>query len=158
MPILGVGMLAGIISNYLQVGFLFSTEVIKPKLEKLDPIKGFKRIYSIRALVELLKSILKIGFVGFATFIALWMHFDEILRLPLLTAEETLHFVANMTLIMGLYAAGALLILAGLDYMYQKFDYEKTYGCLNKTSKMSIKSEGDLPIKSKIKQRQRKWP
>ena len=64
MPILGVGMLAGIISNYLQVGFLFSPEVIKPKLEKLDPIKGFKRIYSIRALVELLKSILKIGFVG----------------------------------------------------------------------------------------------
>ena len=60
MPILGVGMLAGIISNYLQVGFLFSTEVIKPKLEKLDPIKGFKRIYSIRALVELLKSILKL--------------------------------------------------------------------------------------------------
>ncbi|BBP89373.1 hypothetical protein BsIDN1_29910 [Bacillus safensis] len=40
MPILGVGMLAGIISNYLQVGFLFSPEVIKPKLEKLDPIKG----------------------------------------------------------------------------------------------------------------------
>ena len=70
------------------------------------------------------------------------MHFDEILRLPLLTAEETLHFVANMTLIMGLYAAGALLILAGLDYMYQKFDYEKTCGCPNKTSKMSIKIRG----------------
>ncbi|MBG9817080.1 flagellar biosynthesis protein FlhB [Bacillus safensis] len=156
MPILGVGMLAGIISNYLQVGFLFSPEVIKPKLEKLDPIKGFKRIYSIRALVELLKSILKIGFVGFATFIALWMHFDEILRLPLLTAEETLHFVAKMTLIMGLYAAGALMILAGLDYMYQKFDYEKNL----RMSKQDIKdeykkSEGDPLIKSKIKQRQR---
>lgn len=156
MPILGVGMLAGIISNYLQVGFLFSTEVIKPKLEKLDPIKGFKRIYSIRALVELLKSILKIGLIGFATFIALWMHFDEILRLPLLTAEETLHFVANMTLIMGLYAAGALMILAGLDYMYQKFDYEKNL----RMSKQDIKdeykkSEGDPLIKSKIKQRQR---
>ena len=43
-------------ANYLQIGFLFSTESIQFKLEKLDPIKGFKRIFSMRAIVELLKS------------------------------------------------------------------------------------------------------
>jgi flagellar biosynthetic protein FlhB len=48
----------------MQVGFLFAPEAIKPDLKKLDPLKGFKRIYSIRAIVELLKSILKIVIVG----------------------------------------------------------------------------------------------
>ncbi len=80
-PILLVALVAGVVSNYMQVGFLFSAEVIQPKLEKLDPIKGFKRIYSMRAIVELIKSILKITVVGFAAFAVLWSHYGEILRL-----------------------------------------------------------------------------
>ncbi len=155
-PILLVALIAGVASNYLQVGFLFSAEAIQPKLEKLDPIKGFKRIYSMRAIVELIKSILKITVVGFAAFAVLWLHYGEILRLPLLTPAEVLSFVSKLTLWMGLSGAGALLILAGLDYLYQRFDYEKNI----KMSKQDIKdeykkSEGDPIIRSKIKQRQR---
>lgn len=136
-PILLVALVAGVVSNYMQVGFLFSAEVIQPKLEKLDPIKGFKRIYSMRAIVELIKSILKIVVVGFAAFAVLWPHYGEILRLPLLTPEEALSFVSKLTLWMGLSGAGALLILAGLDYLYQRFDYEKNI----KMSKQDIKDE-----------------
>lgn len=136
-PILLVALVAGVVSNYMQVGFLFSAEVIQPKLEKLDPIKGFKRIYSMRAIVELIKSILKIVVVGFAAFAVLWLHYGEILRLPLLTPEEALSFVSKLTLWMGLSGAGALLILAGLDYLYQRFDYEKNI----KMSKQDIKDE-----------------
>ena len=55
-PIMVVALVAGIVANYLQFGFLFTTETIKFKLEKIDPIKGFKKIFSIRAIVELLKS------------------------------------------------------------------------------------------------------
>ncbi|MGF7533182.1 flagellar biosynthesis protein FlhB [Bacillus mexicanus] len=155
-PILLVALIAGVASNYLQVGFLFSAEAMQPKLEKLDPIKGFKRIYSMRAIVELIKSILKITVVGFAAFAVLWLHYGEILRLPLLTPAEVLSFVSKLTLWMGLSGAGALLILAGLDYLYQRFDYEKNI----KMSKQDIKdeykkSEGDPIIRSKIKQRQR---
>lgn len=155
-PIMLVALIAGVISNYMQVGILFSAEVIKPDLKKLSPLKGFKRIYSMRAIVELLKSILKIAVVGFAAFLVLWTHYGEILRLPLLTPEEVLSFVSKLTLWMGLSGAGALMVLAGLDYLYQKFDYEKNI----RMSKQDIKdeykkSEGDPIIKSKIKQRQR---
>ncbi|MCY8498725.1 flagellar biosynthesis protein FlhB [Bacillus atrophaeus] len=155
-PIMLVALIAGVISNYMQVGFLFSAEVIKPDLKKLSPLKGFKRIYSMRAIVELLKSILKIAVVGFAAFLVLWTHYGEILRLPLLTPEEVLSFVSKLTLWMGLSGAGALMVLAGFDYLYQKFDYEKNI----RMSKQDIKdeykkSEGDPIIKSKIKQRQR---
>jgi flagellar biosynthetic protein FlhB len=55
----------------------------------------------------------------------LWLHYGDILRLPLLTPAEVLTFVSKLTLWMGLAGSGALMLLAGLDYLYQRFDYEK---------------------------------
>ncbi|WNS77190.1 flagellar biosynthesis protein FlhB [Bacillus sp. DTU_2020_1000418_1_SI_GHA_SEK_038] len=155
-PIMLVAMLSGIVSNYAQVGFLFSTEAIQPKLEKLDPIKGFKRIFSVRAIVELLKSILKIGFVGIITFLVLWSRIDEILILSQKTVGAALATIGSLTVQMGLYASGALLFLSILDFLYQKYDFEKNI----RMSKQDIKDEyknieGDPLIKSKIKQKQR---
>lgn len=155
-PIMIVAMIAGIFANYIQFGFLFSTETIQPKLEKLDPIKGFKRIFSLRAIVELFKSILKISLVGFVTFAVLWARKDEILILAQKSVGAGLVTIANLTLQMGFIAAGVLLFLALLDYLYQKYDFEKNL----RMSKQDIKdeyknSEGDPLIKSKIKQRQR---
>ena len=155
-PVMGVALVAGVLANYLQVGFLFSTEAIQMKLNKLDPIQGFKRIYSMRAIVELLKSLLKISFVGFVTFSVLWLDIENVLRLSQMTVEQSLVYIATLTVKMGLFASAALLLLSLLDYLYQRYDYEKNL----KMSKQDIKdeykkSEGDPLIKSKIKQRQR---
>ncbi|MBS4189246.1 flagellar biosynthesis protein FlhB [Bacillus sp. FJAT-49705] len=155
-PIMLVAMVGGIIANYMQVGFLFSTEAIQPKLEKLDPIKGFKRIFSVRAIVELLKSILKISFVGLVTFMVLWNRIDEILILSQKSVGAAMVTIGSLTVQMGLFASGALLFLSLLDYLYQKYDFEKNI----RMSKQDIKDEyknieGDPLIKSKIKQRQR---
>ncbi|XJZ28513.1 flagellar biosynthesis protein FlhB [Bacillota bacterium Lsc_1132] len=155
-PIMLVALVAGVAANFFQVGFMFTSEAIQPKLEKINPISGFKRIFSMRAIVELLKSILKIGFVGIVTFAILWKRMDEILVLsqkPIGTALATL---SSLTVQMGLYASGALLFLAVLDFLYQKYDFEKNI----RMSKQDIKdeyknSEGDPQIKSRIKQRQR---
>lgn len=155
-PIMIVAMLAGVIANYMQFGLLFSTEAIQPKLEKLDPIKGFKRIFSIRAIVELFKSILKISFVGVVAFSILWLRKEEILILAQKTVGASLVTIASITIQMGLIASAALLFLSVLDYFYQKYDFEKNI----RMSKQDIKdeyknTEGDPLIKSKIKQRQR---
>jgi flagellar biosynthetic protein FlhB len=155
-PIMGIALVAGVLGNYLQVGFLFSTEAIQMKLNKLDPIQGFKRIYSMRAIVELLKSLLKISFVGLVTFAVIWFDMENVLRLSQMTVEQSFQFIASLTVKMGLFASAALLLLALLDYLYQRYDYEKNL----KMSKQDIKdeykkSEGDPLIKSKIKQRQR---
>ncbi|KAB7708066.1 flagellar biosynthesis protein FlhB [Bacillus aerolatus] len=155
-PIMVVALLAGVAANYLQVGFLLTGEPIKPKLEKLDPIKGFKRIFAVRALVELLKSMLKITFVGAVTFFILWTNIEEVLKLSFKSIADALQTVGSLTLQMGAAASGALLFLALLDYLYQKYDFEKSI----RMSKQDIKDEyknieGDPLIKSKIKQRQR---
>ncbi len=155
-PIMLVALIAGVAANYFQVGFLFSPESIQMKLEKIDPIKGFKRIFSLRSVVEFLKSILKLSIVGVITFLILWNRMDEILILSQKTIGTALSVLANLTVQMGLFAAGALLFLSLLDYLYQKYDFEKNIRMSKQDLKDEFKnSEGDPLIKSKIKQKQR---
>ena len=80
-PVFVVAVVAGMLSNIMQVGFMFSPESIQLKLDKLDPIKGAKRIFSLRAIVELLKSILKISIIGFVAFYVLFKRMDEMMVL-----------------------------------------------------------------------------
>jgi flagellar biosynthesis protein FlhB len=155
-PIMLVAFLAGLFSNYIQVGVMFTTKPLEPKLEKIDPIKGFKRIFSLRAIVELLKSILKISFVGAITFVILWMNIDQVLSLSFKSVGDSLATMASLTVQMGIAASLALLFLSLFDFLYQKYDFEKNI----RMSKQDLKDEhknieGDPLIKSKIKQRQR---
>ena len=136
-PILAAALIAGVAANYMQIGFMFSTETIQLKLEKLDPIKGFKRIFSIRAIVELLKSILKISVVGLVTFIVIWQRMDEIMVLSKKSIGNAMTTLADITVKVGIYASIALLVLSLLDYLYQKYDYEKNI----RMSKQDIKDE-----------------
>lgn len=155
-PIMLIALVAGVFSNFIQVGALFSTEAIQMKLDRLDPLQGFKRIYSLRAVVELLKSMLKIIFVGAIAFAVLWIEKDHILSIARLHIEDSLAMVGSLIVKLGLFVSIALIFLAVLDYMYQKFDFEKNI----RMSKQDIKdeykkSEGDPLIKSKIKEKQR---
>lgn len=155
-PIMLIAIIAGVASNLLQVGFLFTTEPLKFDLKKIDPIQGAKRIFSIRALVELLKSLLKIACIGTITFSVIWLYKDEMLMTAFTNAENALAFFARVTSIMAFAAIIALLLLAVFDYAYQRFDFEKNM----RMSKQDIKDEyknveGDPLIKSKIKEKQR---
>lgn len=155
-PMMLVTILAAIFSNYLQVGFLFAPEAIKFKLSKLDPIKGFKRIFSVRALVEFLKSMMKILLVSLVTGGVLWIFMEDLLQLGLFSIEDGMGLVGYLIVVMGLAVALLLIFLSVLDYMYQKYDHEKNI----KMSKQDVKdeykkSEGDPLIKSKIKEKQR---
>jgi flagellar biosynthesis protein FlhB len=155
-PIMGIAILAGFLANYMQIGFLFSTEPLKFNLKKIDPIQGAKRIFSVRALVELVKSILKIIVIGTVTFFVLWLNKDDMMLMALKDVESSLSFFGKITVTMGLSASIALLAIAVLDYMYQRYDYEKNI----RMSKQDIRDEyknmeGDPKIKGKIKERQR---
>lgn len=155
-PVFLITIVAGFASNLMQIGFLFTTEPLKLDLKRLDPIQGAKRIFSIRALVELLKSLLKIVFIGSITFFVIWLYKDEMMMLSFKTAENALAFFGRITVIMAISATIALLFLAVFDYAYQRYDYEKNM----KMSKQDIKDEyknmeGDPLIKSKIKEKQR---
>lgn len=155
-PVFAISFVIAVVANVAQVGFMFSTESITFKLNRLDPISGFKRIYSLRAIVEFLKSLLKIAAVGFCTFLILYMNIDEIMAIGQKTLGDSLVTIGKITLEMGISASIVLLILALLDFMYQKYDYEKNIRMTKKEVKDEYKkTEGDPLIKSKIRERQR---
>ncbi|WP_153731293.1 flagellar biosynthesis protein FlhB [Sporosarcina obsidiansis] len=156
LPIMIIAVIASIAANLIQFGLLFTGEPLKFDLKKIDPIKGLKRIFSIRAIVELLKSILKISFIGTVTAMIIWMNLGQVLDLAFRTPQMTLLTIAKLVGLMGIVASFVLLFISILDFLYQKFDYEKNL----RMSKQDIKDEhknmdGDPLIKSRIKQRQR---
>ncbi|GAB4072535.1 flagellar biosynthesis protein FlhB [Barrientosiimonas marina] len=155
-PVMLAAILAGLAANLTQIGFLFTTEPLSPDLNKINPIQGAKRIFSARALIELLKSLLKITFIGATTFLIIWIFKGDLFMLAFKTADNAVAFFKRVTIIMGVAAGLALLCLSVLDYVYQKYDFEKNIKMSKKDVKDEHKNmEGDPQIKSKRQQQQR---
>ncbi|GED70224.1 flagellar biosynthetic protein FlhB [Brevibacillus reuszeri] len=155
-PVLALSFLVAFGVNYMQVGWHISTEALQMKLEKLDPIKGAKRIFSMRSIVELLKSILKISAGIYVAYTILWNEIEQILQLSLKSLGNVLSFTAAEVAKLGIYLGLLLFILAILDYAYQRYEHEKNL----RMSKQDLKdehkqAEGDPLIKGKIRERQR---
>src|SRR5699024_1278544 len=136
-PMMLVVAIVSIASNLLQVGVLFTSEPLKLDLKKINPISGAKRIFSIRAIVELLKSLFKIVVIGIITFSVILIYKDDMMQLALKSPENAVQFFGNTTIVMGIAATIALLFLSFLDYIYQKYDFEKNI----RMSKQDIKDE-----------------
>lgn len=156
LPIMVVAMIAGIGANYFQFGLLFTTETLKIDLKKMDPIKGIKKIISVRSIVNLVKSLLKVTLIGTVTTVVIIFYLEDVLSLALHSPAQILATVSYLSAMMGIAASFMLVVIALFDYLYEKFEYEKQL----KMSKQDLKdeyknSEGDPLIKSKIKQRQR---
>ena len=64
-------LIAAFLGNVMQVGVMFSSESLMPQISKIDPIKGFKRLFSLRSIAELIKSIFKICIVGIVAYIVI---------------------------------------------------------------------------------------
>ncbi|WP_079529861.1 flagellar biosynthesis protein FlhB [Halobacillus hunanensis] len=155
-PIMGIAMVAGIVSNLIQVGVMFTGEPLKFDLKKLDPIQGAKKIFSARALVELVKSLLKITMISVITFAIIWVNKGPLMMASQKSVEAALAFFGRITILMGLASGLALLCLSVLDYIYQRYDHEKNIRMSKKDVKDEHKNmEGDPLIKAKIKEKQR---
>ncbi len=156
LPIGVIAVAFGILGNFVQIGSLFTTEPLKMKLERINPIQGAKKIFSLRSLVELVKSLIKIAIISTAAFGILWSRKDELFLLSQKSLGQSLAYLGGLTFQLGLSAAIILLFLSILDYMYQRYEFEKSIRMSKQDIKDEMKkSEGDPLIKSKIKERQR---
>ncbi|AIQ47847.1 flagellar biosynthesis protein FlhB [Paenibacillus sp. FSL R7-0273] len=156
-PLLGITFVLALIANYAQVGFMATGEGITPKFSKINPIKGFKNIFSMRSFVEFLKSIFKLVIITYLVYSTLWGEKESFASLSRIDAEGTFNFAAKLTMNLGIKIGVALFIMAVFDYMYQKYEHEKSL----RMSKQDIKDEykkmeGDPIIKGKIRERQRR--
>ena len=90
LPIMLFVMVAGIVANLMQVGFLTSIDPIKPDFKRLNPIEGFKRIFSVRTLVDLFKNILKLGLVAYIAYSYINSNIGKILSVPQMSVSRVL--------------------------------------------------------------------
>ncbi|WP_201756833.1 flagellar biosynthesis protein FlhB [Isachenkonia alkalipeptolytica] len=155
-PLFLATVIIGFSASYFQVGPLFTVKTLAIKLSKLNPLEGFKRIFSLKSLVELFKSFVKIFVIGYIVF-----HYTsgEIARVFSTITMETSEIVAtisSLTMNIGIRASLALVILAIIDYYYQKYDHEKQIKMTKKEVKEERKQiDGNPMIKSKIREKQR---
>lgn len=152
MSISGVCLL----SNYMQIGFVLSLEPISPKLERINPMQGFKRIFSRRSLLELIKSVVKIIVVAYVVYTSINKYknlFPLMLDMSLL---DSLRLILSIVFEMGIKAAITLLIMSVFDYFYQWYEYETGLMMSKQDIKEEYKEvEGNPQIKSRIRQIQR---
>ncbi|EFM22211.1 MULTISPECIES: flagellar biosynthesis protein FlhB [Selenomonas] len=155
-PVMFAIMLIGLAINFFQVGLTFNTESIEFKLDKLNPINGFGRIFSKRSLVELAKSFFKILVIGF--FLYRFIH-EQILAMPqfmFFDLTTSLALVAEIIFQMAFIVIGVIMIMALMDYGYQKWQTTQDLKMTKQEVKDEMKqSEGDPQIKGKIRQKQR---
>jgi len=145
-----------LLANYLQVGFVLSSESVQPKLSKIDPIKGFQKLFSIRSLVELAKNMFKISIVGFVVYVTIRGEIENFIPLMYQSVWGILIYIARVAFKIVLMVCLALIILAALDYIYQKWEFEKNLKMTKQEVKDESKqTEGDPLVKARIKRLQR---
>lgn len=155
-PLLLAVFLAGFLANALQVGFLFSWEAVQPKLSKIDPFKGLKRLFSLRSLVELVKSLFKISVVGLIAYLVIVKEIPGLFPLADQSIWGMIVFIGRVAFKIMMLTCFVLLIMALLDYIYQRWEFEKSIRMSQQEIKEEFKhTEGDPLIKSRIKRLQR---
>jgi flagellar biosynthetic protein FlhB len=157
LPLLLVASLTGTLATAIQTKFLFSYENMKPKFERINPLKGIKRMFSLRSVIELLKNIIKITIIGVIIYHYISKRIVIFARIPGMSIEAAAVYFLKNLYSMCMQICLCFGVVAGADYMYQRWDYAKNL----KMSKQEVKEEykqmeGDPQVKGRIRELQRK--
>ena len=156
LPIMAVALVMGILANVAQIGFLLTGETVKPKLSKINPIQGFKRIFSMRSVVEMLKSILKITLMTVIAYQEYRKNFNTFPMMMDLSIRQAAHDIVEMSMAIAIKASAVLIAIGLADYLYQWWEYERNLKMSKHEIKQEVKQdEGDPMIRSKRKEKQR---
>ena len=156
LPVFGLAILFAIGGATSLDGFVFSGKALAPKISKLNPIKGFERIFGLKALVELVKSMLKFLLVGGIAAIYFYANYNQIVALSRGDTISAIYSGISFVLFGAIIICSALAVIAAIDVPYQRYDFIKKL----KMSKQEIKDEfkemeGQPEVRQKIKQKQR---
>ncbi|MCC6471184.1 MAG: flagellar biosynthesis protein FlhB [Alphaproteobacteria bacterium] len=152
LPVLVLLVIVGVGSNLIQHGWVVSVEGIKPQWQKLSPLGGLKRMFSKRGLVELTKSLFKVGIVGTAAVLAVMPWLTGIDQWVGLSVEDMLSTTMALTLRMLTGVVAAMFLIAVLDYGYQWWDHHRQMRMTKQEVRDEGKQqEGDPHIKGKIR-------
>lgn len=156
LPMLAIGFLVAFLSDLVQVKWAPTTKTLQPKLSKLSPMNGLKRIFSINSLVELVKSVAKILLIGYVAYSYVVDRKEMILILYDLELWQAIQFIGETVINLGLRISFIYIVIAALDFAYNKFKFQKDMRMTKQEVKEEFKnSEGNPEIKGRIRGKMR---
>jgi flagellar biosynthetic protein FlhB len=155
-PFVLVAVGAALVAPVLLGGWTFSVEPLMPKLERLSPVKGFGRIFSLTGLVELVKAVLKVSLIAGVGGLILWSYQAEILAPPDASLPRDLLDAFRLFGTVLLMLSAATLLVAAVDVPYQLWDHGRKLRMTRQEVREELKEhEGRPEVKSRIRQLQR---
>ena len=156
LPIFVVGFIAALVAEALQTGFVVSLDPLSPKIERVNPLEGFKRMFSLQGLVELLKSLLKIIIVFYIAWYAVKDDLSYIIVLMEAHPWQALVLGGDIAYRIAMRVGLFYIAIAILDYLYKRWEYMKNL----KMSRQEVKEEykrleGDPMVKQRMRDLQR---
>jgi flagellar biosynthetic protein FlhB len=156
-PVAITAALGSFLLTGIQTRFIFTKSKLKPQFSKLNPINGLSRLFSMRSLIELLKSIIKVIIIILVVYDKVKASMNEVIRTPLIGFEDVLGFIGAKTFDIAISVSLYISLFAVADYLYQWLQYEKDIRMTKQEIKDEYKqTEGDPKIKSRIKEVQRR--
>lgn len=155
-PVLLVGVAVAFVCDVVQVKWQPTTKPLQPKFNKLNPVKGFGRLFSANSIMELLKSVLKLGLIGYMVYSYLKDRVSDIFLLYDISLNQAIGLIGEVVVDLGIRIAAVYMIIAFLDFAYQKWKFKEDMKMTKQEVKDEYKNqEGDPQVKSKQKQRMR---
>ena len=154
LPFFIFGVVVTILVSIVQVGWKVTTKPMAPKLDKFNPINGFKRIFSKDAIFELIKSVLKIGVILYMAYSSIKSHQNDIFILYELPLKRAVALVGDIIINTGLKISIVYLIVGIVDYIYNKHKFNEDMKMTKQEVKDEFKNtEGDPAIKGQQRKR-----
>ncbi|HEX2980243.1 MAG TPA: EscU/YscU/HrcU family type III secretion system export apparatus switch protein, partial [Anaerolineaceae bacterium] len=150
-------LVTGVAITFAQTGFLWSTKRIGFDFKRVNPMEGFKRIFSSQGLIELARALLKLGVVGWVAYSFLRGQISDLLQLSQMDLASGLQRFTSMAISLATRVGWVYLILAAADYAYQRWRYMRSMRMTKEEVKEDFKrSEGDPFLRSRIRAQQRR--
>lgn len=155
-PFMVIAVIIGLTINIIQTGFVFTTNSLKPDFKKLNPIEGFKNIFSSKSLFNLVKNLLKLGIVVFITYSGIVNSYTKIFNIRNVGLEKTFMLFMEFVVDISFNIAIVMLALGVIDYIFQSREYKKNLRMTKQEVKDEHKEiEGNPEVKSARRQKQR---
>ena len=148
-----IAAVIGVVGNVAQIGFLFTFEPIIPKLEKLSPVEGAKKIFSKKNLFEFLKNVVKVLFLGYLLYKIIWASVPELLTMCYGTIDDIFPCLRLMLKRLAVYTAFGYIVIAVVDRIFQGRNFTKQMMMTKDEVKREYKEmEGSAEVKQAQRQ------
>lgn len=154
LPVMGLATAVSLLVNLLQVGAVWSFKPLMPTLERINPVRGFQRLFSTYALFEFAKALMKFLLIGWVAWRTVQGELDHLLALGRMPLPQTMSVTGHLLYTLSLRIGFLWLVLALIDYAYQRWLYERSLRMSRQELKEEYRQiEGDPHVRARMRQR-----